>query len=368
MNSADLVSVIMPIYNAQPYLAQAIQSVLDQTHDNLEVLCINDGSTDDSLEVIQEFAAKDPRIRVIDKENKGYGASCNRGLEEATGTWIAVVEPDDWIEPGMYHDMLAFADTFDEPVDIIKTPYTRIFMPGKRAERKLNCGYRRRVRPKSQPFGIKDAAILLREHPSIWSAIYRKSFLDEHVIRFHEIPGAGWADNPFLIDTLCQTDKIIYLDQPYYCYREETPEKAKAFARSNTFIPFYRWHDMCDELERIGVTDPDIWEAHYCRGFLYLSGVIEVIPLDDEEVFTEAVRMFDRMDADLVLDSKLISPGSKKLFARLRMLPEPKVDNLLYARKLIGNGLYNLVNTDIRFTMYSVAQYFTRHGKRVGKQ
>lgn len=368
MNNSDLVSVIMPIYNAQPYLAQAIQSVLDQTHENLEVLCINDGSTDDSLDTIRAFAEKDSRIRVIDKPNEGYGATCNRGLEEATGAWIAIVEPDDWIEPDMYSDMLEYAARFDKPIDIIKTPFTRIFMPGKRAERKLNCGYRRRVHPSSQPFSIKDATILLREHPSIWSALYRKSFLDENDIRFREIPGAGWADNPFLIDTLCQTDSIVYLDKPYYCYREETPEKAKAFAESNTFIPFYRWHDMCDELEKLGITDPDIWEAHYCRGFLYLSGVIEVVGLDDDDVFTEAVRMFDRMDADTVLNSKLLSPGSKKLFARLRMLPEPKPDNVRYVRKLIGNGIYNIVNTDIRFTAYAVAQYFKRHAKRVGRK
>lgn len=368
MKNDDLISVIVPTYNAQPYLAQAIQSILDQTHENLEVLCINDGSTDDSLDTMRAFAEMDPRIRVIDKQNQGYGATCNRGLDEARGTWVAILEPDDWIESGMFEAMLSFARTFDEPLDIVKTPYWRIFMPGKKAERKLNCGYRRKIKPQAQPFKIHDATLLLREHPSIWSALYRKSFLEEKGIRFPEIPGAGWADNPFLIDTLCQADRIGYLDEPFYCYREETPEKAVAFAESNTFIPFYRWHDMCDELERLNVTDPDIWEAHYCRGFLYLSGVIEVISLENEDVFTEAVRMFDRMDADAVLASKIISPGSKKLFARLRMLPEPNVDNLAYLRKLIGNGLYNLRNTDIRFTAYSVVQYFKRHGKRVGHE
>ena len=124
-----LVSVIVPIYNAGPFLEQCLDSIVGQTHKDLEILLLNDGSTDDSLATMQRYAAQDGRIKVIDKQNQGYGATCNRGLKEATGTWISIVEPDDWIEPGMYADMLAFAEKFTEqgtPLDIAKTPYWRI--------------------------------------------------------------------------------------------------------------------------------------------------------------------------------------------------------------------------------------------------
>ncbi|MFR3923826.1 MAG: glycosyltransferase family 2 protein [Collinsella sp.] len=99
----------MPTYNAEPYLSQAIGSLLNENKIELEILAINDGSTDNSLAVMQEFAARDSRARVIDKANQGYGATCNLGIREAKGDWIAILEPDDWIEPGMYSDMLAFA-------------------------------------------------------------------------------------------------------------------------------------------------------------------------------------------------------------------------------------------------------------------
>ena len=107
--SESLISVIVPIYNAQPYLEQCLNSIVGQTYKNLEIILLNDGSTDDSLATIHSFAGNDARIKVVDKQNQGYGATCNRGIAEATGAWISIVEPDDWIEPDMYADMLAFA-------------------------------------------------------------------------------------------------------------------------------------------------------------------------------------------------------------------------------------------------------------------
>lgn len=363
----QLVSIIIPIFNAEPYLAQCLDSVLAQPYRELDIICLNDGSTDGSLAIMQAYADRDERIRIIDKQNQGYGATCNRGLEEAHGTWISIVEPDDWIEPGMYADMLAFAATLDGPVDIVKTPYWRIWMPGTPEQRKLNCSYRSRIKPPRQPFVIRDAAHLLTHHPSIWSAIYRKSFLDVHGIRFREYPGAGWADNPFLIETLCQAERIAYLDKPYYCYREETPEKSKSFALNNTLLPFERWNDMMDELERIGVRDESVLRAHNSRGFTYLGGVLEEVDLSSGEVRAAATHMFERMDADLVLSDAEIPPGCKRMFAELRGMPEPQASNLPYAWGLVKQGLYNLKNVGPAFTLRTMKKYASQKSKREGR-
>ena len=365
--SQPLVSIIVPVFNAEPYLEQCLDSILAQTHSELDAVCLNDGSTDGSLAIMRAYAARDARVRVIDKPNQGYGATCNRGLEEAHGTWIAIVEPDDWIEPGMYADMLAFAATFDEPVDIVKTPYWRIWMPDTPEQRKVNCSYRSRIKPPRQPFAIRDAAHLLTHHPSIWSAIYRKSFLDESGIRFHEYPGAGWADNPFLVETLCQTDRIAYLDKPYYCYREETPEKSKAFALNSTLLPFDRWNDMMDVLEALGVRDEAVLRAHNSRGFTYLGGVLEEVELSNDDVRDAATRMFERMDADLVLSDAEIPPGCKRMFAELRGLPEPKTSSAAYAWGLVKQGLYNLKNVGPAFTLHTLKKYVSQKNKREGK-
>ena len=368
--SESLVSVIVPIYNAGPYLEQCLDSIVGQTHKELEIILLNDGSTDNSLSTMQRYAAADKRIKVIDKQNQGYGATCNRGLAEATGTWISIVEPDDWIEPGMYADMLAFAQKFaDEgtPLDIVKTPYWRIWMPDTKQQRKLNCSYKNRIHPDHQPFGIGDAAHLLCHHPSIWSAIYRKSFLDAHNIRFKEIPGAGWADNPFLVETLCQTDRIGYFDTAYYCYREETPEKSKSFAHTNTLLPLERWNDMMDVLERLNITDERILRAHNSRGFTYLSGIIEEVDLTHDDVREAAKHMFERMDANLVFTDNEVSPGMKRLYAGLRGIPCPKINPLPHMAGLIGQGVYNLKNTGIANTFFATKNYLVKRNRREGK-
>ena len=366
----SLVSIIVPIYNAGPYLEQCLDSIVGQTHKDLEIILLNDGSTDDSLATMRRYAENDGRIKMIDKQNQGYGATCNRGLAEATGTWISIVEPDDWIEPGMYADMLAFAAKFaDEgtPLDIVKTPYWRIWMPDTKQQRKLNCSYKDRIHPPKQPFAIADAAHLLCHHPSIWSAIYRKSFLDERNIRFKEIPGAGWADNPFLVETLCQTDRIGYFDTAYYCYREETPEKSKNFAHSNTLLPLERWNDMMDVLERLGITDEHVLRAHNSRGFTYLSGIIEEVDLTHDDVRETAKHMFERMDANLVFSDNEVSPGMKRLYAGLRGIPCPKINPLPHMKGLVGQGVYNLKNTGVVNTLFATKNYLVKRARREGR-
>ena len=358
----SLVSIIVPIYNAGPYLEQCLDSIVGQTHKNLEIILLNDGSTDDSLATMRRYAENDGRIKVIDKQNQGYGATCNRGLAEATGTWISIVEPDDWIEPGMYADMLAFAAKFTDggtPLDIVKTPYWRIWMPDTKQQRKLNCSYKDRIHPAKQPFTIADAAHLLCHHPSIWSAIYRKSFLDERNIRFKEIP--------VLVETLCQTDRIGYFDTAYYCYREETPEKSKNFAHSNTLLPLERWNDMMDVLERLGVTDERILRAHNSRGFTYLSGIIEEVDLTHDDVREAAKHMFERMNADLVFSDNEVSPGMKRLYAGLRGIPCPKINPLPHMKGLVGQGVYNLKNTGVVNTLFATKNYLVKRARREGR-
>ena len=365
-----IVSVIVPIYNVERYLDQALSSIERQTLRNIEILCVNDGSTDASPQILSRHAENDGRIRIIDKPNGGYGSACNRGMSVAEGTWIAIVEPDDWIAEDMLASMVGFAATFEEPVDIVKTPYWRIWMPDTEQQRRVNCSYRGRVKPASQPFKLSDpgAVHLIIHHPSIWSALYRKSFLERCNITFMEIPGAGWADNPFLAETMCQAQSIVYLDEPFYHYREETPAKTEAMARNNWQVSLDRWHDMMDVYERLGVTDEHIRRAHVRRGFTYIGGILEFHDLSAEDDVRERIKsVFDRMDDDLVFSEPNISPGSKKLYADIKGVPMPDVKPLPYAIEVVKGGLYNIVNTGPAMTLDTLKGFVSSHAKREGK-
>ena len=343
------ISVIVPIFNAAPYLEQCLDSILCQNQPGMEVICLNDGSTDDSLSIMQAYANANSKVRVIDKPNEGYGATCNRGIAEARGHWISIIEPDDWIRPGMYSAMLAYAGRFDEEPDIVKTPYLRVIDPDTPQQTIINCSYRGRV-PGNRLFRIQEGIHLIQHHPSIWSALYRKDFLDANDIRFKPIPGAGWADNPFLMETMLKAQKIAYLDKPFYCYREETEEKSRAVAVNNTMLPFDRWHDMMDIIEELGVTDEVILRAHYRRGFIYLSGVYSFVSLEDERLSCAIRDMFGRMDPALVLDDPEIPPFDRKLFAKTMGIDDARISSLGFAGFMLGRGLYFMANTGLPYT------------------
>ncbi len=98
----DKISVIIPVYNVEPYIRKCIDSVINQTYINLEIILVDDGSTDNSGKVCDEYATKDKRVKVLHKRNGGVSSAKNAGLKEVTGKYLGFVDSDDWIEPEMY--------------------------------------------------------------------------------------------------------------------------------------------------------------------------------------------------------------------------------------------------------------------------
>ena len=92
MSNGVKVSVLVPIYNVEEFLPECLDSLVNQTLREIEIICINDGSKDDSLKILKEYASKDKRIKIIDKKNTGYGDSMNQGLKKATGEYVGIVE------------------------------------------------------------------------------------------------------------------------------------------------------------------------------------------------------------------------------------------------------------------------------------
>ena len=128
---------------------------------------------------------------MIDKENGGYGVGCNLGISEATGTWISIVEPDDWLDPHMYEDMLAFAGTFEERLDVHQDALVELRgLAGAQEAKCRVCKLRRRIKTSKRPLPSRSTTLLIEIHPGIWSALYRKGFLDEHPDPFPRVPPA----------------------------------------------------------------------------------------------------------------------------------------------------------------------------------
>ena len=107
------VSVIVPTYNVSQYLDECMTSLINQTLEDMEFICVNDGSTDHSLEILQTYAAADQRVKIIDKPHGGYGKAMNVGLDNCTGEYIGILEPDDYVKTSMYGDLYELAEKYD---------------------------------------------------------------------------------------------------------------------------------------------------------------------------------------------------------------------------------------------------------------
>ena len=250
------------------------------------------------------------------------------GLRLAKGDWVSIIEPDDWIEPTMYEDMLAFADGFDARIDIVKTPWTDIRYwddPAKQAP--YPSTMTGEIPTSTAPITVADQPKLISMHPSIWSAIYRKGFLTEKNITFPEYPGAGWADNPFLVETMCQAEAIVYLGKEYYNYRCDLPGSTKNHKTADAVArPFDRWDDMYDIMKRVGVTDKRVWQAHDLRGLNYCFGAIYDDGWDNEIVRDRVQKCFAKLDPELVLSMDDVAPHRKKFYCEVMGLPKPKIN------------------------------------------
>lgn len=340
------VSVIVPCYNTETYLDQCLTSIEANDSCSLEVIVLNDGSSDSSLDIMRAHAAADPRVRVVDKSNQGYGATVNRGIDEARGSYIAIVEPDDYLKPGMYDTLFDLARRTGMP-DVVKSAYWRVWMPGTPDERLFRCAYYKRVRPVGEAFALAECPRLIMHHPSIWSALYRRDFLASHAIRFMEVPGAGWVDNPFLIETLAQAERIVYTDESFYCYREDLPESSTA--RQPSALAFERWEDMADVLDRLGVRDAGVRSALYTVGFRHAGLAIGRGDLADPVLRRKIEHMFGRMDPGLVSELPAVPAGLKRTFCSLRGIEPCKVSNLRYLAYLIGESVHGLRTNGLGF-------------------
>jgi glycosyltransferase involved in cell wall biosynthesis len=251
MNVIPKVSVLVPIYNVEKYLRQCLDSIIGQTLKDLEIILINDGSKDGSLEIMKEYAKKDNRIKVIDKVNEGYGKTMNFGLDIATGEYIGIVEPDDWIEADMYESLYNIAKIND--VEIVKSDFFR-FTDRKKNDYKMNILSDNDCNIVIDP---KKHTNIFTVMPSVWTAIYSNKLLNKGNIRFLESSGASYQDIGFNFKTLISANRIWLTDKAYIHYRQS--ENQSVMSNDKVFCVVDEWK----EVERWISNYPNLKQSSY---------------------------------------------------------------------------------------------------------
>ena len=247
------VSIIVPTYNVEPYLVECMESITNQTLSDIEIICINDGSTDGSLAILKSYAEKDSRIILVEKENGGYGIGMNIGLEKATGEYIGIVEPDDFVPVNMFGDLYKIASEND--LDFVKADFYRferasngdMFLTYNHLDRK-DMYYNQIFNPSETPEAVRFIM-------NTWSGIYKKSFLDEWGIRHNETPGASFQDNGFWFQTFAFAKRAMIINKPYYMNRRDNPNSSV-----KNMQKVYCINVEYDHIRDILIEHPETWE------------------------------------------------------------------------------------------------------------
>lgn len=217
------ISIIMPSLNVAQYIRQCIESVLTQTLQEIEVICVDAGSTDGTAEILSEYAASDPRISVIHSDKKSYGYQMNLGMDAAKGKYMGIVETDDYAERNMFETLYKSAE--DDSLDVVKSGF--FFYYSKPEEKNIPNPITSHVFSKRVFCPTTDFASPLEQveffniKPTIWSAIYRLDFLRSQQIRFNETPGASFQDSSFNFKVWALAKRVRLLEDCFLHYRQD---------------------------------------------------------------------------------------------------------------------------------------------------
>lgn len=241
--AAPTISVLIPIYNVEKYLRSCLDSLREQTFADFEAICLNDGSTDSSGAIAHEYADADPRFRVVDKPNSGYGATMNVGLDAACGAYIAVLESDDFMYPNALE--LLYAAVRDNNAEAAKGNFTFYWSAdGGRDE------LHRMIAPDMAGHVVdtrQDMRIFFQK-ASIWSGLYRRDFLERNTIRFLETPGASYQDTSFAFKIWACAQRAFFIEEPILHYRQDNEassvnSKGKVYCVCQEYDEIDRWLD-----------------------------------------------------------------------------------------------------------------------------
>lgn len=221
--STPFLSIIIPVYNVEPYLACCLDSILAQTFTDLEVLLIDDGSTDASGAICDDYAKKDSRIRCFHKENGGHMSARQTGFRQASGEYVTFVDSDDWIAPSMYQTMYAAAKEYD--TDVICCNYTAV-TPGKEIKRLDFCspGFydKKQLEEKIYPNMLFSGSFFhYGISPSLCTKLFRRSLFEKHLFQVPLSLKLG-EDGLAVYSCLLEASSVYFLPETFYYYRSSS--------------------------------------------------------------------------------------------------------------------------------------------------
>jgi len=236
-------SIIVPIYNVEKYLRECIDSILLSDHHDLEIILVDDGSTDESPQICDEYAAKYNRVNVIHTANSGPSAARNIGLKSATGEYVLFVDSDDWIDASAINVIAKLVKNSVCEIDLMFLEAMKVY--GKDVKRPLGDDYiAERINGREKADVMAHLSSLPKFPGSACNKLFRREFLIKNNIYFRE--GIYNEDIDLMITALTVARRFAYCPQPYYFYRQNRPGSRSGLPNEKSFV------DLLDIIQRYG--------------------------------------------------------------------------------------------------------------------
>lgn len=212
------ISVILPSLNMANYIEECIRSVMNQTLQDIEIISVDAGSKDGTVEILKKCEKEDSRIKLITSDLKSYGRQVNMGIDASNGQYIAILETDDYVDLHMYEDLYNVAEAND--ADFVLADFDRFYENEKGMREKITINT---WENKSEIYGKLLSSTELSElyniNPNLWRGIYKKNFIVNNNIRFNETLGAAYQDICYMHRVIMHAKRALFVPQSYYRYR-----------------------------------------------------------------------------------------------------------------------------------------------------
>lgn len=353
------VSVIVPIYNVEIYLRECLDSLINQSLKEIEIICVNDGSTDTSLDILREYAVRDKRIKIISKNNTGYGNTMNIGIDNANGEYIGIVEPDDYVKADMYETLYNLAK--ENELDLIKADFYRFI--GEVPNRKfIYVNMNNNKKYYNKVINPRNNIEIFKFVMNTWSGIYKKTFLKTNNIRHNETPGASFQDNGFWFQTFCWAQKVYFLDKPFYMNRRDNPNssvknKEKVYAAANEYKYIYNFLNAHPTLKEKFIYIYSLKKFHN-----YKFTMQRIAPEFHMEFLRYFAHDFNKMQSDREIDKKYFTKDEWEELILLLESPENyykryyKRNKLLKLKDSLYKTLYSIEENGISYTINKIRE------------
>ncbi len=261
------VSVIVPVYNVEMYIAKCLDSLLNQTLEDIEIILVNDGSRDGSIKIINEYMKKNNKIILLEKENGGLSSARNYGIPYATGEYIAFLDSDDYIEKKMYETMYKKAKSKD--YDMVECNFYWEY-PNNKLKKDIGEKY------KNKKEALEKARVVA------WNKLYKRELIQNSRVRFPE--GLRYEDVEFFYNILPSLNKIGFVEEPFVHYIQrsnsisntQNEKTSEIFIVLDNVLNFYKKNNLWEEYK-------EELEYTYTR-YLLCSSLKRMIRIPDDKI------------------------------------------------------------------------------------